>query len=97
MSPFILRNHIVAYLNAGVHKYVFCEKSKRLFCVQKEALEEYLNNRLQVDLQTMKNKTLENVYNTATDCIQYCKVNNEKVGCLGILGVVEEESFNFLL
>jgi hypothetical protein len=51
--------------------------------VQKDALEEFLNDTLKVDLEMMKNKTLENVYNTATDCIQYCKANHEKVGYVG--------------
>ena len=34
---------------------------------------------LKIDLDLNENKTFKDIYNSATDCIQYCKANDEQV------------------
>ena len=34
---------------------------------------------LKIDLDLNENKTFNDIYNSATDCIQYCKANDEQV------------------
>ena len=78
-GPFIiLSNHAVEYMDVGNQTFAFCQKSKKLVCVQKDMLEVVLG----INLDQNENKTLENVYKMATDCIQYCKSNDEHVRSL---------------
>ena len=65
----------------GIHKFVFCQKSQKMFCLNKELLEEFLQDMLEYALIEIENKTIDDFYTSATDCIQYCKVNYEKVRC----------------
>ena len=72
---FSFSDHTIKYLGQSTNKFRFCQKSKKLSCVQKDMLENALN----IDLELNDNKTFENIYHSATDCIQHCKANDELV------------------
>ena len=71
-------NNRVDYLEHDTQKFVFCQKPLKMFCVQKDTLEDVTP----LAKEIIENKTVKNMYNSATDCIQYCKSNNEKVSHL---------------
>ena len=45
-------------------------------------LQRFVQNNLKEDYKSVENRTLANVYESATDCIQYCKVNKENFSLL---------------
>ena len=75
INVIFLSEHTIQFLDARTHKFRFCQKSKKLSCVQKDMLE----YALKIDLDLNENKTFNDMYNSATDCIQYCKANDEQV------------------